>query len=151
MANQPKPQRDSDGCVRRLNLETGFAKLLLGALGVADVADGFLVIPALLPRLAQTARAGFARLDPALSQFRFHTQSRLFRHNFAVAPDVNRCAVGAGNLARHQGGAAKGAARAGEGIFWPLAVVSRFHLLTSNNCGLSSELSYTFHASASGL
>jgi len=43
--------------------ESNFAELLLGALRVPDVAHGFLVRPALLPRLAQAARGRFARLD----------------------------------------------------------------------------------------
>lgn len=47
-------------------------ELLLGALRVPDVAHGFLVSPALLPRLAQAARGRFARLDPPLCEFRFH-------------------------------------------------------------------------------
>jgi hypothetical protein len=39
------------------NSETCFAKLLPGTLGITDVADGFLVRPALFPRLAHRARA----------------------------------------------------------------------------------------------
>jgi hypothetical protein len=49
-----------------------FVKLLLGALGMAEVAHGFLVRPALFPRLAHGARGKFMRFNPALSQFRFH-------------------------------------------------------------------------------
>jgi hypothetical protein len=52
-----------------------FGELLLGALGVADVAHGFLVRPALFPRLAHGARAQLARFNPALSQFRFHSSN----------------------------------------------------------------------------
>src|SRR5437867_12569887 len=58
---------------RRSVSEPRFAKLLLGALSVADVAHGFLVAPALFPRFAHVARAGFARFNPALSQFGFHS------------------------------------------------------------------------------
>lgn len=52
--------------------ESNFAELLLGALRVPEVAHGFLVRPALLPRLAQTARGCFARLDSPLCEFGFH-------------------------------------------------------------------------------
>jgi len=52
--------------------EANFAELLLGALRVPDVAHGFLVRPALLPRLAQTARGRFTRLDSPLRELRFH-------------------------------------------------------------------------------
>src|SRR5207247_1830980 len=58
---------------RRSVSEPRFAKLLLGALSVADVAHGFLVAPALFPGFAHGARAGFASFDPALSQFGFHS------------------------------------------------------------------------------
>jgi hypothetical protein len=77
--------------------------------------------------------------------------SGLFRHDFAVAPDVNGRAMGTGDLPRHQCGAAESATGARERIFWLSTVVSRLHLFASNNRGLSPELSYTFHASASGL
>jgi len=63
--------------VRALASKPCFKELLAGALGVAEVADGILILPALFPRLAQTTSAGFARLDPALRQFRFH-QSGIF-------------------------------------------------------------------------
>ena len=52
--------------VRALASKPCFLELLVGALGVAEVADGLLILPALFPRLAQTTRAGFARFDPAL-------------------------------------------------------------------------------------
>jgi hypothetical protein len=52
--------------------DSNFAELLLGALRVPNVAHGFLVRPALLPRFAQAARGRFARLDPPLREFRFH-------------------------------------------------------------------------------
>jgi ribosomal protein L40E len=46
-------------------------KLLLGALGVAEVAYGFLVGPALFLRLAQSARTQRAGFNPALASFVF--------------------------------------------------------------------------------
>jgi len=59
--------------------ESGFEELLLGALRVSDVAHGFLVRPALLPRLAQAARGRLAHLDPPLREIRFHGFSRMMR------------------------------------------------------------------------
>jgi hypothetical protein len=57
-----------------------FPELLFGALRVPDVSRGFLVRPALLPRLAQAARGRFARLDSPLREVRFHG----FTFNFSV-------------------------------------------------------------------
>ena len=61
-----------------------FAELLLGALRVPDVAHGFLVRPALLPRLAKAARGRFARLDPPLRDLRFHG----FTFSFSAAASL---------------------------------------------------------------
>jgi hypothetical protein len=61
-----------------------FRKLLLRALRVPDVAHGFLVRPALFPRLAQTARGRFARLDPPLRETGFHG----FTFNFSAAASL---------------------------------------------------------------
>ena len=59
--------------VRAFGSKSCFAELLVGALGVAEIADGLLILQTLLPRFAQTARARFARFDPALSQPGFHS------------------------------------------------------------------------------
>jgi hypothetical protein len=58
---------------------TNIRMLLLGALRVPDVAHGLFVGPALFPRLAQTARGRFARLDSPLREVRFHAVSRMAR------------------------------------------------------------------------
>jgi len=58
--------------VRAFVSKACLVELLVGALGVAEIADGLLILPALFQRLAQTACAGFARLNPALSQLCFH-------------------------------------------------------------------------------
>lgn len=51
--------------------EANFGELLSGALCVPNVARGFLVGPALFPRLAQAARGRLARLDSALGELVF--------------------------------------------------------------------------------
>lgn len=54
--------------------------------------------------------------------------SRFFGDDLAVAPEINGCAVEAGGLAGHQGGAAQRASGAGKGVF--VFTVSRLHLWT---------------------
>src|ERR1039458_326905 len=49
-----------------------FPELLFGALGVAGVSGGFLVCPILLPRFAEAASGGFARLKSPLGELGFH-------------------------------------------------------------------------------
>src|ERR1039457_804820 len=49
-----------------------FPELLFGALGVTDVSGGFLVRPASLPRFAEAASGGFARLKSPLGELGFH-------------------------------------------------------------------------------
>ena len=82
------PSQRSDGIFSTAALfapsEADFRKLLLGALRVPDVAGGFLVRPALFPRLAQAARGRFARFDPPLREFRFHG----FTFNFSAAASL---------------------------------------------------------------
>ena len=48
------------------------SELAFGALGVADVARGLLVRPAVLPRLAQAAGGGLAGLNSPLGKLAFH-------------------------------------------------------------------------------
>ena len=77
----------------------------------------------------------------------FHACSRFFRHDLAVAPDVDGGAVSSGGFAGHAGRAAKGAANRGgkgRGTF-----CFRFDGPCSIRRGLSPELSCTAHASAS--
>ncbi len=52
--------------------EPTFLQLLFGAVRVADVPGGFLVRPALLPRFAEAASGGFARLNSPLGELGFH-------------------------------------------------------------------------------
>jgi hypothetical protein len=63
--------------------ESNFSELLLGALRVPDVAHGFLVRPALFPRLAQAARGCLVRLDPPLREIRFHGDYAIATSNAA--------------------------------------------------------------------
>jgi len=82
-----------------------FRKLLLRALRVPDVAHGFLVCPALLPRFAQTARGRFARLDSPLREIRFHGVSRMTRQaarRSFLATRVFQMAASAATIAARQ-------------------------------------------------
>lgn len=77
-------------------------------------------------------------------------ESGFFSHYLAVAPDVNRRAVRAGNFAGNQPRPAQSTACARKRIFHS-SLTSTFHFLVAINRGFSPELSYTFQASASGL
>ena len=73
---------------------------------------------------------------------------RFFGDDFAIAPDVNRCAMHSRGFARNTGGTAESTAN-GCGK-WSQTFRFSFHGPCSFSTGSLPELSYTVHASASG-
>lgn len=72
-------------------------------------------------------------------------ESGFFSHHLAVAPDVNRRAVRAGNFAGRHARASQSAAHRRRESFLSVSRFGRTHDFVTNNLGLSPELSYTVH------
>ena len=77
--------------------------------------------------------------------------SGFFCHHLARAPNINRRTMSTGGFARDHARSPQCPANRSRKSFVPRFAVLRFQVLVSSSCGLSPELSYTVHASASGL